>query len=75
MPTKSMFLSKTVWLGILLVTINVLQTLQGLPIGAHTLVVVNAVLGVMVVVNRFFTFSPVTVPTVPVNNPVPTFQG
>lgn len=49
-----MFKSKTVWLGIALATIPLLQALQALPLTPLTAQVLSIILGGLVVLNRLY---------------------
>lgn len=55
-----MLKSKTVWLGVLVAFIPVLQALQALPMSPEMSSVITTILGVLVVVNRFFTNVPLS---------------
>lgn len=52
--------SKTVWLGVLVAFIPVLQALQGLPMSPEMAQVVTSLLGGLVIINRFFTSVPLS---------------
>ena len=52
--------SKTVWLGVLVAFIPVLQALQAVPMSPEMASVVTSVLGGLVVINRFFTSVPLS---------------
>ena len=52
--------SKTIWLGVLVSLIPVLQSLQMLPLSTGVAQVISAILGALVIINRFYTSSVVT---------------
>ena len=52
--------SKTVWLGVLVAFIPVLQALQAVPMSPEMASVVTSVLGGLIIVNRFFTNVPLS---------------
>lgn len=57
---KSFLASKTIWLGILVSLIPVLQSLQALPMSTGTAQVISALLGLLIIINRFYTSQVVT---------------
>lgn len=58
---KSIFSSKTILLGLLVTLIPFLQALQALPLNQSEASVVSGVLGLLVILNRFYTSVPVGV--------------
>lgn len=58
---KSFLTSKTIWLGVLVSLIPVLQALQAIPMSAEVAQVISAILGLLVIVNRFYTSQVVTI--------------
>lgn len=58
---KSIFQSKTVWLGVLVVLIPALQAFQTLPMPAETAQFVSGLLGLLIIINRFYTTTGVTI--------------
>jgi hypothetical protein len=52
---KPIYTSKTVWLGLLIALIPFFETLNTLPLTASQAQVVSGVLGVLVMINRFYT--------------------
>lgn len=57
---NSMLKSKTVWLGVLVAFIPVLQALQAVPMSPEMASFVTSLLGGLVVINRFFTNVPLS---------------
>lgn len=55
-----MLKSKTVWLGVLVAFIPVLQALQAVPMSPEMASAVTSLLGALVVINRFFTNVPLS---------------
>ena len=57
---NSMMRSKTVWLGVLVAFIPVLQALQALPMSPEMSSLLTSILGGLVVINRFYTNVPLS---------------
>lgn len=55
---KTPLTSKTIWLGLAVALIPFLQALQALPLNQTEASVLSSILGLLVVVNRFFTTMP-----------------
>lgn len=55
-----MLRSKTVWLGVLVAFIPVLEALQAVPMSPGMASLVTSILGGLVVINRFFTNVPLS---------------
>lgn len=62
---KSIFKSKTVYLGLAVALIPFLQALQSLPLNETTASVLSSILGLLVVVNRFYTTGTIGVVSKP----------
>lgn len=56
----SMLRSKTVLLGLAVATIPFLQALQSLPLTPQQASIVSGILGLLVIVNRFYTSVPLS---------------
>lgn len=57
---SSIIRSKTIWLGALVALIPFFQALQALPLNQQEANIISGILGVLVVVNRFFTSVPLS---------------
>lgn len=62
---KSIFQSKTVYLGLAVAIIPFLQALQALPLNETTASVLSSILGLLVIVNRFYTTGSIGVVSKP----------
>ena len=62
---KSIFQSKTVYLGLAVALIPFLQALQALPLDATIASVLSSILGLLVIVNRFYTTGTIGVVSKP----------
>lgn len=58
---KSFYTSKTIWMGLAIALIPFVQALQALPLSTTQAQIVSGILGVLVVVNRFYTSTQLTV--------------
>ena len=58
---KTIFTSKTVLLGLAVTLIPFIQALQALPLSQTEASVLSGVLGVLIVVNRFYTSTPLSI--------------
>jgi len=52
---KNFFQSKTILLGLLVALIPFLEALKGLPLNDTQAQILSAILGILIVVNRFYT--------------------
>ena len=57
---KSLFESKTVWLGVLVSLIPFLEALKAIQLPTEVAQVVSMVLGVLIIINRFYTTGAVS---------------
>ena len=57
---KSIFKSKTILLGLLVALIPFVEALKGLPLNDTQTQVVSVVLGALIVINRFYTTTSVS---------------
>lgn len=56
---KSILKSKTIYLGLLVALIPFVQAIQALPLTESQAGIVSSILGLLVVVNRFYTTQPI----------------